>query len=220
MPELPKIFQLKIRLLGISPMIWRRVLVPSSVTLLDLHGIMQVAMGWESIHLFQFDIHAVNYGSWELHAANPDISLQDFGFRRNDRFSYIYDMGGYWKHDIRVEAFPNKNPKKTYPICTGGSGVCPPEDCGGPDGFLARRNEVGGYDAWRDLDILSGFASDLLDCRHTGKDLADLDMSDVQLAVDRINAREPFMAGKFSRKQVNDRFRDGSHQRLQHQQII
>jgi len=53
MSELPNIFQLKIRLLGISPTIWRRVLVPSSMTLRELHGIIQVAMGWEGIHLYQ-----------------------------------------------------------------------------------------------------------------------------------------------------------------------
>ncbi len=52
-------YQLKIRLLGISPMIWRRVLVLSSTTLRELHGILQVAMGWEGIHLFLFDVYAV-----------------------------------------------------------------------------------------------------------------------------------------------------------------
>jgi len=50
-----EIVQLKIRLLGISPMIWRRVLVPSSTTMRELHGIFQVAMGWKGIHLFVFD---------------------------------------------------------------------------------------------------------------------------------------------------------------------
>ncbi|MEM6306365.1 MAG: hypothetical protein AAF701_00075 [Pseudomonadota bacterium] len=28
-------------------MIWRRVLVPASSTLRELHGVLQVAMGWE-----------------------------------------------------------------------------------------------------------------------------------------------------------------------------
>ena len=63
-----EIYQLKIRLLGISPMIWRRLLVPASSTLRELHGVLQVAMGWEGIHLFLFDIHAVQYGSFELPA--------------------------------------------------------------------------------------------------------------------------------------------------------
>ena len=60
-----EIVQLKVRLLGISPMIWRRVLVPASTTLRELHGILQVTMGWDGIHLFAFDIHAVQYGSFE-----------------------------------------------------------------------------------------------------------------------------------------------------------
>ncbi|MDZ4309631.1 MAG: hypothetical protein U1A24_03605 [Cypionkella sp.] len=39
------LIQLKVRLLGISPMIWRRVLVPASSTLRELHGVLQTAMG-------------------------------------------------------------------------------------------------------------------------------------------------------------------------------
>jgi len=88
MPSAPKTFQLKIHLLGISPMIWRCVLVSSSITLRELRGALQVAMGWDGIHLFQFDVRAVDYGSWELHAASPDIPLSGFWLRLNDRFSY------------------------------------------------------------------------------------------------------------------------------------
>lgn len=61
-----KIIQLKVRLLGISLMIWRRVMVPTTMTLHELHGVLQVAMGWESIHLYAFDIYTVQYGSFEL----------------------------------------------------------------------------------------------------------------------------------------------------------
>lgn len=136
-------YQLKVRLLGISPMIWRRVLVPVSTTLRELHGILQVAMGWEGIHLFLFDVYAVRYGSFELHAANPDVSLQEFGLRANERFLYIYDMGDYWEHEIRIEAI-NPPPKKSYPVCVAGSGACPPEDCGGVYGYQERRDEADG----------------------------------------------------------------------------
>ena len=57
--ESTSIVQLKVRLLGISPMIWRRVLVPASVTLREPHDILQVSMSWEGVHLYYFDIHAV-----------------------------------------------------------------------------------------------------------------------------------------------------------------
>jgi hypothetical protein len=64
----PEILQFKVWLLGISPMIWRRVQVPASMTLRELHGVIQVAMGWEGIHLFQFTLRAKRFGSldWQL----------------------------------------------------------------------------------------------------------------------------------------------------------
>jgi hypothetical protein len=52
------IVQVKVWLLGISPMVWRRVLVVSGCTLRELHGVFQVAMGWEGIHLYQFCLRA------------------------------------------------------------------------------------------------------------------------------------------------------------------
>ncbi len=61
--ETTPIVQLKVRLLGVSPMIWRRVLVPISVSLRELHGILQVSMGWKGIHLSYFDIYAVGSSS-------------------------------------------------------------------------------------------------------------------------------------------------------------
>mgnify|MGYP001551543471 CR=1 FL=1 len=43
------VLQVKVWLVGISPMVWRRVLVPASFTLRELHGVIQVAMGWDGI---------------------------------------------------------------------------------------------------------------------------------------------------------------------------
>ena len=57
------IVQIKVWLIGKSPMVWRRVLVPASCTLRELHGVIQVAMGWEGLHLFQFLLRAARYGS-------------------------------------------------------------------------------------------------------------------------------------------------------------
>jgi hypothetical protein len=51
------IYQLKVVLLGISPMIWRRLLVRSDHTIADLHYILQIALGWIDTHLHQFRIH-------------------------------------------------------------------------------------------------------------------------------------------------------------------
>ena len=107
------IMQLKVRLLGISPMIWRRVVVPVSISLHELHGVLQVAMGWESIHLFAFDIYGVQYGSFELSIGSPRAPLTQFGFRKNDKLSCTYDMGDGWVHEIRVEREPWHVPKQS-----------------------------------------------------------------------------------------------------------
>ena len=39
------VLQIKVWLIGISPMVWRRVLLPATFTLRELHGVIQVAMG-------------------------------------------------------------------------------------------------------------------------------------------------------------------------------
>ena len=50
------IFQLRIRLEGIDPPIWRRLLVPGGAKLSKLHDIFQAAMGWTNSHLHAFPI--------------------------------------------------------------------------------------------------------------------------------------------------------------------
>ncbi len=214
-----EIVQLKVRLLGISPMIWRRLLVPASMTLQELHGVLQVAMGWEGIHLFSFDIHAVGYGSFELSLADPRVALGSFDLRKNDKVSYVYDMGDHWEHEIRVEEFGKSAPKKSYPICIGGSGTCPPEDCGGPHGFLERRDEADGYDAWQDMGLMVEWLDDVMQPANPHQTVRDVLTDDIEAAMHRVIAREPYQTGKFSRKLVNEAFRAERHRELMHQQL-
>jgi hypothetical protein len=56
------IVNLKVTLRGAKPPIWRRLLVPSTMTLGDLHLAIQAAMGWEDCHLHAFDIDGRRYG--------------------------------------------------------------------------------------------------------------------------------------------------------------
>ena len=58
-PDAEAVLQIKVWLIGISPMVWRRVLVPAAFTLRELHGMIQVAMGREGFHLFQFCLWSV-----------------------------------------------------------------------------------------------------------------------------------------------------------------
>jgi Plasmid pRiA4b ORF-3-like protein len=106
-PNSPAVYQLRIRLDRISPLIWRRLLVPEATTIAELHAIIQIAFGWSDSHLHQFIIHGKHYGIAYLggvsFADNPDqVRLADFHFRTGERFSYEYNFHVPWRHEIRV----------------------------------------------------------------------------------------------------------------------
>ena len=57
-----EVYQFRVYLRGISPAIWRRLLLSSEQTIADLHYTLQIAMGWEDIHLNRFVIRGKEYG--------------------------------------------------------------------------------------------------------------------------------------------------------------
>ena len=73
-------------------MVWRRVLVPNACTLRELHGVIQVAIGWEGIHLYQFCLRSRGYGSGEAPASSPDVTLAALRLRKFARFTYEYGL--------------------------------------------------------------------------------------------------------------------------------
>ena len=54
-----KILQLNISLEGITPKIWRRFLVKENITFQELHDTIQIVMGWDDYHMFEFQINDV-----------------------------------------------------------------------------------------------------------------------------------------------------------------
>src|SRR6202521_5435756 len=60
----PGVYQLRVVLRAVSPLIWRRVLVRSDPTIADLHMTLQTALGWTDEHLNRFVIHGREYGVW------------------------------------------------------------------------------------------------------------------------------------------------------------
>lgn len=213
------VLQVKVWLIGISPMVWRRVLVPAAFTLRELHGVIQVAMGWEGIHLFQFCLRAVRYGSSELSASSPDVTLAALRLRKGARFIYEYDLNIPWRQEIRIEDRLRPDAGKTYPVCTGGDGACPPEDCGGPESFLAHRNEWYLLDAREDLDTMVEVLQQV--ALKDGSEALVLDQEARWLledVVERGKARERAQGRPFSRRDVNASLHDGEYRNLMHQQ--
>jgi hypothetical protein len=134
------VYQLKITLKETKPPIWRRIQVSDSITLYRLHRIIQEAMGWWNYHLYEFELGRDHYGEpdpdWgaEIKSARR-IRLNQLDLREGTKFSYVYDMGDYWVHEILVEKFLLAEEGKRYPTCIMGRRACPPEDCGGTWGY-------------------------------------------------------------------------------------
>lgn len=207
-----KVYQLKIVLRDISPLIWRRVLVTSDTTIAGLHAIVQIVMGWEDLHLHQFRIHGKAYGVYRgggcTFADNPQlVRLRDFRLRRGERFLYEYDFGDYWQHDIRLEQVLPLETHVHYPVCIGGHGACPPEDCGGPPGYMAWLDE---RSSWPELlqardDVLL-VAERLLTFFDGGPRPTD-DDDDFVVALERMHDRLEDAPVDFNRRTVNTALR-------------
>ena len=133
--------QLKIELTGIKPVIWRRVLVPETITLPKLHLVIQAAMGWMDCHLHEFEILGERYGEpdpdWDMgdgpiSEARVKLSKSLQGMTS---FRYIYDFGDHWQHKIKVEKVFADDLGFALPLCVAGARACPPEDVGGEPGY-------------------------------------------------------------------------------------
>lgn len=135
------VYRLRVELLGIEPLIWRRLLVPAEIKLPKLHQCLQLAMGWTNSHLHQFKVGETTYGipdpEW------PDLRMLDerrcrlcdlMGEAQRE-LVYEYDFGDGWEHRVILEQVEPTNALMRYPLCTAGQRACPPEDVGGVPGY-------------------------------------------------------------------------------------
>ncbi len=113
------------------------------MSLMDIHRVIQVAMGWLDCHLWNFEMDGHKYGmhlpddpDWNERLENAkNVTLATLLHAGKKRFQYVYDMGDSWEHTIVVERVTAPLPKVNYPQFLGGERRCPPEDCGGPLGY-------------------------------------------------------------------------------------
>ena len=133
------VYELKLSLACTVLPVWRIVHVPSVFTLHKLHTVIQAAMGWEDYHLYRFAIDDTEYGEpnpYEMLSTRDSRQVWLGGAAKaGDTFTYEYDFGDSWLHQIAVERELSPEPDMRYPICLGGEGACPPEDCGGIYGY-------------------------------------------------------------------------------------
>jgi hypothetical protein len=144
-PEDRRFLQLKVTLKEIKPAIWRTFVMPNTMTLLDLHRILQEIMGWEHCHLYEFTVGTRPYTQSFTSKSNYfgiDDNLENaaefdltFLKQKGMKFTYTYDFGDSWVHEI-VVINSDYNYSGDPPVFVlAGERKCPPEDCGGVYGY-------------------------------------------------------------------------------------
>jgi len=134
------IYQLKITLKDSKPPVWRRILVPGKLSLFKLHQVLQSAMGWTDSHLHQFTIHGDSYSIPSEDDLEPVIDERRHVLWKTVPiekmvFTYEYDFGDSWLHQIEVEEIKQPDAKFKHSVCLEGARACPPEDIGGVWGY-------------------------------------------------------------------------------------
>ncbi len=134
------IYQIQVVLKNSKPKIWRRILVPTDISLSDLHKIIQISMGWTNSHLHQFIVGKLFFAPTESELEGSTdtqkIKLTTVLKKKNDKILYEYDFGDGWLHEIILEEIQLNDKNIKSPICIGGKQSCPPEDCGGIYGYI------------------------------------------------------------------------------------
>jgi hypothetical protein len=134
------IYQLRVVLSGVSPLIWRRLQVTGSTTLTGLHEVLQTAFGWDGDYLYEFTVHGVTYGTTAgRQRGSDDVCLVDLRLRERERLVYGYNFFAGWYHDLRVEKIGPVEPRWRYPCCLAGARRVPPDGCAGPAAYLTLR---------------------------------------------------------------------------------
>ena len=111
--EVSPVLQLRISLRGVSPPVWRRLLIPEQITIAHHRD-----------------------GAFQFFDGPDTLNLAAFGLHEHERFAYVYDFTSWWLHDVRVERRTCNQRSRPLPRCVAGSGRCPPDDAGGPERYM------------------------------------------------------------------------------------
>jgi hypothetical protein len=131
-----EVYVVNVTLLGTSPPVWRRILVPRDITLQHLHRTLQTVMGWTNSHLHQFVFQRQTFSDPENRTR-----LGELIWTVEASLLYEYDSGDGWRHQLLLEEILTGD-GSFQQVCVAGKQCCPPEDCGGSQGFAELLNAL------------------------------------------------------------------------------
>ncbi len=146
-----ELYQLRVQIEIEGFDIWRRVLVPSVLSFLHLHDVIQTVFDWHGYHLHMFKARRQGSKVKQIVMSEDLETLQWFDvdscdilderftalkdiFPDHEEVTYTYDFGDSWNHTITLEKTVRSNAfEVTY---LDGRGERPPEDVGGIGGYM------------------------------------------------------------------------------------
>jgi hypothetical protein len=131
----------RVDLVGAKPPVWRRLELPSTLRLDQLHGVLQAVFDWTDSHLHRFVLDDEAWGDGEKYLCPydveegeddgvpaSDVRLDEVLAATGDVLTYLYDYGDDWHHRLVVEQV---GPAVDHVRLLTGHGAAPPEDSGG-----------------------------------------------------------------------------------------
>jgi hypothetical protein len=177
-----QIARLSVEVDDVTPRVVRVVEVPIDMRLDDLHFVLQIAIGWQNGHPFEFRAGDKIWGQpdrdAELSPTPAEQSTLAEILATSDTFEYDYVLGEDWEHTVRLEARADAQPGTRYPHLVSAEGRCPPADIGGPVGYETYLRSIADPNSVNHDDMLEFDAPDfdphIVDAAALRQNLADL----------------------------------------------
>ena len=173
---------LRVELKDTGSTIWRKIRVPANITLDRFHLVLQKCMGWWDLYHHSFEQAGSFWGTSAkeddsiIYQDESECLLHTLLNEEDDMLHYRYDLPEGWHHIIRVDKVLDCESDLTL-SCLDGKGACPPEDCGGPEGFrmlLASLKPDAPEDLKEDFSWVGDYDPEAFDNDAINKELREL----------------------------------------------
>src|SRR5215468_2504370 len=99
---------IRIEIDDVTPAVIRRIEVPVTIRLDDLHFVLQIAIGWQNCHPFEFRLGDRAWGLVDRDLEENPLpaeaaTLADI-FALGRTFAYAYVLGDDWRHTVTIES--------------------------------------------------------------------------------------------------------------------
>jgi hypothetical protein len=202
---------LRLVLTGISPLIWRRLLLSSETSIAQLHEYTQICFDWSGEHLASLP------NPWQglrdrlprghrLRRQRAQVPLSRFRLHPRESFRYEYDFTANWRVNIRLEKIVPQPRRQPLPFCTSGGGAAPWEECPGVLAYLQRLDRHRYEFPFEELGMVAKAVGRWLEAgADDGQAVGDLE--ELREAAERLTAYQEFQPRRCDRREINRRLR-------------